>query len=272
MKIGNKILSSLREAIKLSDLDDELQRKIVKENFVTKLTKCCDCGQLFDSADTVGVRTNMEDLYGVSDEFPDGTYDYLDGCPYCESIDIEDLGLYDYNDFEDKDLFKESKWTHLSGPKYGYMDEKQYQFNIIKKLIPMLNKYDIELFPKAFVDKPGKQTYIGKDLLGKKIRIIFYNAHKDKMANREGKYDMLVEVSYDGNREEAGVIDLTSEDAAEQAFSLITMTLENLGFTLDGDEPLPKEAPKEDEELEKLSQFRESLTEQEALELLDYWQ
>ena len=43
---------------------------------------------------------------------------------------------------------------------------------------------------------------------------------------------MLITVDLDGAEEEAGVVDLRQNGAEEDAFELITMTLENLGYDM----------------------------------------
>lgn len=161
-----------------------------------------------------------------------------------------------------------TKWKHISGPRYKFMDDK-YELNIMTKLIPMLHKYGITMVQRPVIDKPGKQVYNGYDSNHNRISFGFYNQHEDKLDNREGKYDMLVTIKYNGTETEAGVINLQDRDYIEEAFEIITMTLEDLGFKLDGQEETNKEEPKssEDLELDDLANFKNSLSEQELLEI-----
>ena len=170
---------------------------------------------------------------------------------------------------EKSELDEATKWKHIAGPRYKFMDEK-YEMNIMTKLIPMLYKYGIDIAQRPIQDKPGKQSYVGYDKDYNKIRFNFYNQHEDKLDNREGKYDMLVTIDYKENSVEAGVVDLRNKDYAEKAFEIITMTLEDLGFNLDGSKETPKEEqPKseDDIELDNLASFKKSLSEQEILEI-----
>lgn len=165
---------------------------------------------------------------------------------------------------EQERLDEYTKWKRIAGPKYKNMDET-YELDIMTKLVPMLNKYGIKMVQHPLVDKPGKQTYVGFDNDGNKIRFNFYNQHEDKLDNREGKYDMLVTIDYEGETVEAGVVDLKSKDGVENAFSLITMTLEDLGVNINNN---AKEVNQEtNTELDDLANFKASLSEQELLEL-----
>jgi hypothetical protein len=143
------------------------------------------------------------------------------------------------------------------------MDDK-YELNIMTKLIPMLNQYGLDFPRRPIQDKPGSQTYIGYDSDLNKIRLTFYNQHEDKLNNREGKYDMLVTIDYKGQSTEAGVVDLKSRNSLDEAFELITMTLEDLGFNIDTKE---KETSNDSSELDDLANFKSSLSERELLEI-----
>ena len=169
---------------------------------------------------------------------------------------------------EKSELDEATKWKHIAGPRYKPMDEK-YEMDIMTKLIPMLYKYGIRMSQRPIQDKPGKQVYIGYDKDYNRIRFSFYNQHEDKLENREGKYDMLVTIDYTDSSVEAGVVDLRNKDSVEKAFELITMTLEDLGYNVDGSEGTSKEQPKseDDIELDNLASFKKSLSEQEILEI-----
>lgn len=275
MKVYNKILENLRDSIKLKSLDDDTIEQVIDGKTV-RLYKCDDCGNIFNEDYIVSVKTDMESLYGVGSYFPNHNYEYLSGCPSCNSIDISEIGLFELEDFEDYEIFKEgfTKWKHIYGPKYKYMDEK-YEEQIMTKLIPMLRKYGLSMSQRPISDKPGSQKYIGRDAENESVGISFHSQHVDKENNRESKYDLLVKIYYKGNRVEAGVIDLNSPDTINKAFELITMTLEDLGVSLEGmEKPKTKDETKEPEErkepnndLDDLLAFRNSLREQELLEI-----
>lgn len=181
--------------------------------------------------------------------------------------------LRKYEEFADvEELIESSKWRHYSGQRLSAMDDG-YEQKIQNKLLPLLNGYDIKMHERPFIDKPGRQVYYGTTPSGDEIVLTFYNHHDDKAENREGKHDMLVNVMFNGNKQDAGVINLDNVDGLDDAFGLITMTLEDLGFKLsDGEDK--KEVKKsstnheDDPEYGDLVKFKHSLTEAELLDIL----
>lgn len=233
MKVFNKILENLKKSLTLNDIyDKDTVQKIIDGESVRLFE--CENGHIFDEDLTVGVKTNMESLYGVSSEFPDSHYEYLQGCPYCNSIELEELGLYSLEDFQEGNMLEAfgGKWKHIAGPRYDTMDMKYYEGNIRKKLLPLLREYGINMGEIPYVDKPGTQKYVGRTPNHERVILTFQNTHQDKRDYREGITDMLITVDLDGAEEEAGVVDLRQNGAEEDAFELITMTLENLGYDM----------------------------------------
>jgi hypothetical protein len=165
-------------------------------------------------------------------------------------------------------LDKATQWKNLIGRKnYKFMDEK-YEMKIMSKLIPLLHDYGIKMSQRPVTDEPGIQSYTGYDKDGERVSFRFYNRNSEKDKNREGKYDLLVKIYYRGKHETVGVVDLNSKDGVENAFSLITMTLENMGVNMGLDSDVKEETPQEDtSELDNLANFRKGLTEQELIEI-----
>ena len=262
MKVYNKILENLRNGIKLQSLNDDIIEKVA-DGCTVRLYQCNDCGGVFDEDSIVSVRTDMENYYGVGSDFPDHHYENLLGCPDCNSTDIEELGLYELEDFADGNLYEASQWKRLSGPKYKNMDEK-YEKNIINKLIPMLHNYGLDMALYPTKSAPGYQNYAGYAEDGSRVDFKFISEYEPTRNNRNGKYDMTVKIHHKGNEEIAGVINLNNRDSVDEAFELITMTLENMGIIGNKQEEKPAE---DNSELDDLANFKKSLSEQELLEV-----
>lgn len=263
MKVHNKILENLRSGIKLSDLDDSIIDEILNGNIV-RLYRCDSCGNICDEDGLGSQRTDMECYYGVGSDFPDHHYQNLIVCDNCGSDDIEELGLYELEDFEDYELFEGTRWKHIAGPRYKHMDEK-YERKIIKKLFPMLRQYGINMLERPIEDNPGNQLYIGRDENDRRVYIEFINKYEPGLNNREAKYDMFVKAGYDGQLHDAGVIDLFKKNHVEAAFELITMVLEDTSNNEEDQEE--KKEPEVNKELDDLANFKNSLSEQELLEI-----
>ena len=76
---------------------------------------------------------------------------------------------------------------------------------------------------------------------------------------------MTVKIYFRGKEETAGVIDLKNESSIDAAFGIITQALENLGAIGDKSVEEPKEET--NSELDDLANFKNSLNEQELLEI-----
>lgn len=166
---------------------------------------------------------------------------------------------------ESERLDEYTKWTHLAGPRYKHMDQK-YQKDIQTKLFPLLKKYGINMILRPIEDTPGSQVYIGRDQKGNRVSLEFINKYEPGLDNRISKNDMFVKVGYDYNTTDGGVIDLSKKSNIEDAFSIITIALEELG-AFNKDES--KESSKEiDPDVEELVKFKNSLTEQELKDII----
>lgn len=159
----------------------------------------------------------------------------------------------------------ESDWKRLSGKKSKFMDQK-YQKQIMYKLIPVLNAYDIEMFDKAYNKGPGKQTYIGFDSEGNRIMFVFSNDEKYLDPYDKTKWGMFLRIYYKGKVSDVGMIDLSNTDNLNKSFALITQTLEDMGFKLKED-PKEKEEAEEDPDIKTLIDYKNSLSESELLDL-----
>lgn len=53
--------------------------------------KCGNCGKFFSEDDLEIKRVDMENYYGVGNDFNDHHYQDMGFCPYCESDDICEL-------------------------------------------------------------------------------------------------------------------------------------------------------------------------------------
>ena len=161
-------------------------------------------------------------------------------------------------------LYEYTKWKRLSGPRYKHMDEK-YQKKIISKLFPMLRKYGINMLYRPIEDSPGSQLYVGRDSNGNRVSLEFINKYEPGLDNRVAKYDMFVKVGYKDEVVDGGVVDLNKKSHVEDAFSIITMTLENLGANNNNEEP--SEDKEDTTELDNLLAFRDSLNEEDLLDI-----
>lgn len=157
-----------------------------------------------------------------------------------------------------------TRWKQIAGKREAPMDAK-YQKDIINRLIPMLHHYGIEMSLYPSKDAPGYQVYNGY-INNKRIDFIFINSYQGTENDRLHKYDMTVKVCYDGEEEIAGVVSLRNRNYTNDAFSMITMCLENMGIIGNKQE---KEKPEEEvnQELEDLAKFKQGLSEQEILEI-----
>ena len=156
----------------------------------------------------------------------------------------------------DESLF----YDHQSGPRYRMGSD--IIVDLVQKLIPMLQEYGIDLKKYPSISKAGYLEYVGRDKDGNRLSLYFSPENVDKDNYREDKNDIYVKVSYDGESD-SGVIQLDKDDNVKEAFSLITMLLENLGYFKNNKSEEPIEV---DEELEKLIQYSNKLHESGGIE------
>ena len=274
MRVHHQILENLKSDLRLADIEDtDISDKIIDGSSV-ELYRCENCGYICDEDGLGSKRVNLEYYYGVSDLFPDSHYGDITVCDKCGSEDIEDLGWCDLEDFEDASEYADinpmnegTKWTSLTGKKYRYMDEF-YMNEIITKLFPMLRQYGINMLNSPVKEGPGVAVYMGRDENDKQISLEFINKYEPGLKNREGENDMFVKASYGWTKRDVGMIDLSTEEGIEQAFSLITMTLEDItNEDIDDKEEEENNNDDYDQELEDLANFKSSLSEQELLRI-----
>ena len=249
MKLINEIWTNLKNNIKFEDLSDEIKEKIA-DDYTLTLWKCDSCNNIFEEDEADSKRVNMEVYYGVASLFPDSHYSDIAVCPRCGSEDIEEIGIFNKEDFEEE--LKESMWKRINGPREKFMDQG-YSKQIESELLPMLNAYGIDMNSYPTILKPGKYVYRGK-LGDDSIRISFYNSTNDNKEYSDNPYSMLVNVSVNGNGVDAGVIDLTKEDSIDEAFILITMTLDDLKSDKGKED---ESEPEEDEDVKTLLAYKE---------------
>lgn len=88
-------------SVQWDDLTEDIQNDINDLETVA-LMKCEDCSSIVKTDDVTETKqVSMEDYYGVGSDFPDHNYQEFSVCPRCGSIDIYDIGDFDYTDFED---------------------------------------------------------------------------------------------------------------------------------------------------------------------------
>lgn len=156
------------------------------------------------------------------------------------------------------------RWNRIYGKDRKTMDEA-YERDIRNKLIPMLNNYqELKMFSTPTIDEPGYQVYNGYTKDNDRIDFKFIEGYKPTMQNRNGKYDITVIITFEGQEEIAGVINLKKQDYVDEAFEIITMTLERMGII---GEKQPEENKEDNSELDDLANFKKGLSEQELIEI-----
>ena len=152
----------------------------------------------------------------------------------------------------------------------------KYQDLIKYKLIPALRDYDIAIEAKPSANNETYQVYRGFDKDYEPINFIFHSDNGELRSEDHKRWSLYLEISYKGQKREVGIVDIRSRDDLNRSFSLITQTLEDMGFTLRDDakkeEPKQEEEPEElDPDVKELLDYRNSLSESELLALeVDY--
>ncbi len=148
---------------------------------------------------------------------------------------------------------------------------KKYQDLIKYNLVPILQAYDIDIIAKPIVTGPTKQIYRGYDKDYEPIDFIFYSQNDELYNVKHKRWSLYLDIRYKGRTEQVGIIDLTNSDDLSRSFSLITQTLEDMGFTLREDEKSEEEAEKEeDPDIASLMDYKNSLSESELKDLDKY--
>ena len=83
------------------------------------------------------------------------------------------------------------------------------------------------------------------------------------------RWSLYLKISYMSDIVDVGVIDIKSVDDLNRSFTLITQTLEDMGFSLRDDVPSSEESSstEEDPDIKTLIDFKNSLSESELVEL-----
>lgn len=261
--LSNKLLESFNsKKPKVSDLSSYIQELLFDGNVVS-LNKCSECDYIFDDSEATSVDVDMEDYYDVGSDFPDHHIESMSACPKCKSTDIESLGQYDLDDFEDAWKLKESFFSRVAGPKRKQVTE--YVNDLKNNLFPLLNEFGIKLYSSPMTTQPGKVVYAG-NLDGKQIQLVFMNAYEDNKDVGEGEDILYCKISYNSRMKDVGYIKVDNEENADMAFSQITKTLEELGYETQADiEAKEQEAKKQEED--KAREEEEQYTKNESIEL-----
>lgn len=146
----------------------------------------------------------------------------------------------------------------------------KYQDLITRKLVPVLNAYDISIVPSPSITNATYQIYRGFDKDYNPINFKFYSDNSELRDEKHKRYSFFLEISYKGKRQEVGIVDIKNQDDLNRSFSLITQTLEDMGFTLRDDAKVDtkeEEKPEEDPDINTLIDYKNSLSESELLEL-----
>ena len=263
--LSNILLESFNsKKPKLSDLSSYIQELLFDGNVVS-LKKCENCGNVFDdSLASSYINVDMEDYYGVGSYFPDHHYQSMLACPNCKSIDIDDLGEYSLEDFDDAWKLEEASiFKRIAGPDRKQV--KEYLKDITNNLFPLLEEFGIKMYNNPMTLQPGKVVYAGL-LSGKQIQLAFFNAYEDNKDIGEGEDALFCKLAYNSKTSDVGYIKVDSEENADIAFSQITKTLEELGYETQADiEAKEQEAKKQEED--KAREEEEQYVKNESIEL-----
>jgi hypothetical protein len=148
--------------------------------------------------------------------------------------------------------------------------DTKYERLIMNKLIPILRAYDIDILPNPVVSNPTEQIYRGFDKDYNQIDFIFSSMGEELNSEIHKRWSLYLKISYMSDIVDVGVIDIKSVDDLNRSFTLITQTLEDMGFSLRDDVPSSDESSsteEEDPDIKTLIDFKNSLSESELVEL-----
>lgn len=268
--LSRALLESFNEKKpKVTDLSSTAEEELF-DNKVINLYRCSDCNRVFSDNEMDSVRVDMEDYYGVGADFPDHHYENMSACPECKSVDFEDLGAFDLDDFEDgwklqdeEDLNEASIFQRIAGPKRKQI--RDYYKDITKNLLPLLQEFGIKMYANPMTQQPGKVVFAG-NLDGKQIQIAFYNAYEEDKELGEPKDMLYCKVMYNSKMKDVGYIDISTPENADNAFSMITKTLEELGYITQADKEAQEQKAIEDNKAKEEEEARQ-YNENENIEL-----
>ena len=268
--LSRTLLESFNEKKpKVTDLSSTAEEELF-DNKVINLYRCSDCNRVFSDNEMDSVRVDMEAYYGVGADFPDHHYENMSACPECKSVDFEDLGAFDLDDFEDgwklqdeEDLNEASIFQRIAGPKRKQI--RDYYKDITKNLFPLLQEFGIKMYANPMTQQPGKVVFAG-NLDGKQIQIAFYNAYEEDKELGEPKDMLYCKVMYNSKMKDVGYIDISTPENADNAFSMITKTLEELGYITQADKEAQEQKAIEDNKAKEEEEARQ-YNENENIEL-----
>lgn len=147
--------------------------------------------------------------------------------------------------------------------------DTKYEKLIMNKLIPILRAYDIDILPNPVVSNPTEQIYRGFDKDYNQIDFIFSSMGEELNSEDHKRWSLYLKISYMSDIVDVGIIDIKSVDDLNRSFTLITQTLEDMGFSLRDDVPSSEESSstEEDPDIKTLIDFKNSLSESELVEL-----
>ena len=163
-----------------------------------------------------------------------------------------------------KEILNElSFFKRVSGPKRKQAAD--YVDDIKNNLFPYLKEFGIEMYGNPMTVTPSRVTFAGK-LDDRQLQLAFYAAYQENEEMGEGENLLYCKLSYLSNMENVGYIDVSNREVAEQAFSMITKSLEDLGYKTPADKEAEEQANKEAEE-EKAQAEEETYNKNENIEL-----
>lgn len=253
----------------ITDLSSTAEEELF-DNKVISLYRCEDCGKVFSDNEMDSVEVDMETYYGVGSDFPDHHYQSMSACPGCKSIDYEDLGTFELSDFEDgwkleddENLNEANIFQRIAGPKRKQI--RDYFKDLTKNLFPLLQEFGIKLYANPMTHQPGKAVFAG-NLDGKQVQIAFYNAYEDNKELGEPKDMLFCKVMYNSKMKDVGYIDVSTPENADNAFVMITKTLEELGYITRADMEAQEQRAAEESKAKEEEEARQ-YNENENIEL-----
>lgn len=128
------------------------------------------------------------------------------------------------------DLYK-----RVAGPRRKNI--KEYSKDIVNNLFPLLKEFGLNMYSNPMTSQPGKLVYAGQ-LDGKQVQIAFFSSYTDNEEIGEGENNLFCKISYNSRMKDVGYIDVSTPENADNAFSMITKTLEELGYKTEADKEL----------------------------------
>lgn len=181
--LSNLILESFNEdKPKVVDLSSTAQEELF-DNKVITLYRCSECDYVFGDSEMSSAEVDMEDYYGVGSDFPDHHIQSLQACPKCKSVDLESLGEFSLDDFEDGWKLEES-YRDTEG---NLGDGTSYNLDYFNKMKHELSSEfpDIDISISQDIDtQPNSRRAIFKRNNKKILELPFEVLDIDKVRNK----------------------------------------------------------------------------------------